>query len=73
MVLNRDYMVEKKVSLPLNGNYRIYSVSKTDGLQYVEADSANTLDLTLAAGDAALIRLQKAEEVAFTIEYRLKK
>ena len=73
MVLNRDYMVEKKVSLPLNGNYRIYSVSKTDGLQYVEADSANTLDLTLAAGDAALIRLQKAEEDAFTIEYRLKK
>ena len=73
MILNRDYMVEKNVSLKLNGNYRIYEVSKTDGLQYVKAESTDTIDVTLAAGDAVLLRLQKADEEAFTIEYRLSK
>ncbi len=73
MVLNRDYMAEKTVTLPLNGNYRIYEVSKTDGLQKVIADCTDKLELTLAAGDATLLRLQKAEEEAFTVEYRLEK
>ena len=73
MVLNRDYMEGKEIKLPLNGSYRIYEVSKTDGLQYVTADGVNTLPLTLAAGDAALLRLQKSEEEAFTVEYRLSK
>lgn len=73
MVLNRDYMEGKEIKLPLNGSYRVYEVSKTDGLQYVTADGVNTLTLTLAAGDAALLRLQKSEEEAFTVEYRLSK
>lgn len=73
MVLNRDYMTKKTVSLDLNGKYRVYEVSKTDGLQYCINDSTDKLELTLAAGDATLIRLQKADEEAFTIEYRLDK
>ncbi len=73
MILNRDYMTEKTLSLDLNGNYRVYEVSKVDGLQYCINDSTNKLELTLAAGDAMLVRLQKADEEAYTIEYRLSK
>jgi len=73
MILNRDYMEEKCVSLALNGNYRIYEISKTDGLQYVIADNTSKIEIKLAAGDAMLIRLQKAEEKEYSIEYRLSK
>ena len=73
MILNRDYMTAKQFSLDLNGQYRVYEVSKADGLQYVTADSTDKLEFTLAAGDATLIRLQKADEEAFTVEYRLTK
>lgn len=73
MVLNRDYMTEKSFTLKLNGSYRVYEVSKEDGLQYVVSDATDNLEISLAAGDAKLIRLQKADEEAFTIEYRLSK
>ena len=62
---------EKTVSLPLRDHYRVYEVSKADGCQRVLTDTASTLTLTLAAGDAVLLRLQKASEDAFTIEYKL--
>ena len=73
MVLNRDYLAEKTLTLALNGKYRVYEVSKDDGLQYIAADSTDKLNVQLAAGDAALFRLQPADEEAFTIEYRLSK
>ena len=73
LILNRDYMESKTVTLELNGNYRIYEVSKEDGLQYVKSDSTNKIEVDLIPGDAVLYRLQKAEEEAFTIEYKLNK
>jgi hypothetical protein len=73
MVLNRDYAVDKTVTLKLNGTYRVYEVSREDGLQYVVDDATETLSLHLEAGDAALLRLQPAAEEAFTLEYRLVK
>jgi hypothetical protein len=73
MVLNRDYAVDKTVTLKLKGTYRIYEVSREDGLQYVVDDATETLSLHLEAGDAALLRLQPAAEEAFTLEYRLVK
>lgn len=73
MVLNRDYMTEAEICLELNGKYRIYEVSKTDGLQNVISDCTDKLDLSLIPGDACLLRLQKADEEAFTIEYQLSK
>jgi hypothetical protein len=36
-------------------------------------ENTDKLALTLAPGDAALVRLQNADEEAFTIEYRLSK
>ena len=73
MVLNRDYISGKSVDLKLNGSYRVYEVSRDDGLQYVKNDSTDVLSLELAAGDAALLRLQPAADEAFTVEYRLVK
>ena len=73
LILNRDYMDGCEVKLALNGNYRIYNVSKEDGLQYVKNESTDAISLILAPGDATLVRLQKADEDAFTIEYRLTK
>ena len=73
MVLNRDYAIDKTVTLKLNGTYRVYEVSREDGLQYVVDDATETLSLHLEAGDAALLRLQPAAEEAFTLEYRLVK
>ncbi len=73
MVLNRDYTEGKTMALPLKRTARIYRVSKQDGLQFVTADAADTLYVTLAPGDGALFRLQDAAEDAFTVEYRLQK
>ena len=73
MVLNRDYVSDKTVTLKLNKKYRVYEVSRDDGLQYIRNDSTEMLSLHLEAGDAALLRLQSAEDEAFTLEYRLVK
>ena len=73
MVLNRDYINAKTISLKLNRDYRIYEVSRDDGMQYVQNEGTDTLSLHLEAGDAVLLRLQPSEEEAFTIEYRLVK
>ncbi len=73
MVLNRDYAVTQTVRVPLNGNYRIYEVSKEDGAQRVVCESTDTLTVDLIPGDGALFRLQHAEQEAFTVEYRLTK
>lgn len=73
MVLNRDYLSDKTVTLKLNKSYRVYEVSRHDGLQYVKNDCTDIVSLHLKAGDAALLRLQPAEDNAFTVEYRLVK
>ena len=73
MILNRDYEIAQSFNLPLNGTYRLYEVSKTDGCQYVIADSTDRIEITLDKGDAALYRIQNASEDAFTAEYRLMK
>ena len=73
MVLNRDYLSGKTVTLKFNQSYRVYEVSRDDGLQYVKDDCTDLLSLHLEAGDAALLRLQPAKEEAFTVEYRLVK
>lgn len=73
MILNRDYMVDKTVKLDLNGNYRLYEVSRNDGLQHIKANSTTKLEVSLAPGDAVLYRLQNPLEESFTIEYTLSK
>ena len=71
LILNRDYETEQTVSLPLQGATRIYEVSKADGRQRVIEEKAEAICLTLAPGDAALLRLQDAKDAPFTVEYKL--
>lgn len=72
-VLNRNYTWDQKFSLQFKKNYRVYEVSKQDGFQKLFKDSADTLELTLEAGDAMLFRLQDSSEEAYLIDYVLKK
>lgn len=71
MILNRDFEEGQTFTLPLNGRYRLYEVSKADGCQYVAAESIDRIEVTLAKGDAVLYRIQPAQEEAYTVEYRL--
>lgn len=71
LLLNRDYDRAQSFDIPLGDAYRLYEVSKTDGCQYVVADSTRRITVTLDKGDAVLYRIQKADEEAFTVEYRL--
>ena len=71
MVLNRDYEKALNAEIAMNGDYRLYEVSKVDGKQSVIADSTATLKLDLKPGDAILLRVQDAKDEAFTCEYAL--
>ncbi|MBQ8402206.1 MAG: hypothetical protein IJX14_09790 [Clostridia bacterium] len=73
VILNRDFTVEKAVELALQKEYRIYEVSRETGRQSVICDSTDRFTITLAPGDAVLVRVQDAAEEAFTAEYRLEK
>ncbi len=73
LVLNRDYEIPAAPALPLNRPCRLYTVSPEDGTQQVLCDRTDTLRLQLAPGDAALLRVQNADEAPFTVEYRLEK
>jgi len=73
IVLNRDYIEKRDIEINLKGEYRLYEVSKADGMQRVIADKTDKINVTLEAGDAVLYRLQKAEAEAYTIEYVLEK
>lgn len=70
LVLNREFEKPLEASIPLKGMYHIYEVSKEDGKQYLR-DTADVLQVSLAPGDAVLLRVQPAEEVPFTAEYRI--
>ncbi len=71
VILNRDFEKTADIKLSLKDNFRVYEVSKEDGKQSVIFESADELPLTLKPGDAVLYRFQRADEQAFTIEYKL--
>ncbi|MBQ7314065.1 MAG: hypothetical protein IJW81_10815 [Clostridia bacterium] len=73
MVLNRDFAAAKTVTLNFKETVRLYSVSRETGRQIPMDGEVDTTTIELAAGDAALIRVQPAAEEAYTIEYRLEK
>jgi len=55
----------------MKGEFRVYEVSKVDGYQDVICESTSKLSLKLAPGDAVLLRVQPANDEAFTCEYKL--
>lgn len=71
VVLNRDFCKTAKFTLPLKGDFRVYEVSKADGVQRVINDSACEISFALQPGDAVLYRFQPSSEQAFICEYEL--
>ena len=70
-ILNRDYEKKSDITLSLKNTSRLYVVDRTDGKQKLLEDSADKINVSLAEGDAILIRVQDAKEEAYTIEYSL--
>ena len=71
MILNRDYEKELSTVFELKESLRVYEVSREDGKQRVIHEAVSQLPIELAPGDAILLRLQKAGEEMYTIEYKL--
>lgn len=70
LVLNREFEKPLEAEIPLKGVYHIYEVSKADGVQQL-IDTADVLKITLAPGDAALLRIQPGLEEPFIAQYSL--
>ena len=71
LVLNREFEKELQAQIPLKGAYNIYEVSREDGKQHLVCENVTSIPVSLACGDAVLLRLQKAGEELCTIEYKL--
>ena len=71
VILNRDFCKTAEFTLSLKDNFRIYEVSKEDGVQRMLHDSKTELAFTLQPGDAVLYRFQNADEQPFVCEYEL--
>jgi len=72
-IQNRDYRERRKYELKLKQGFRVYEVSKEDGMQRVKQEGKDILKLDLASGDAVLMRFQDPGEEAFAIDYILDK
>lgn len=57
----------------IDQEFGIYEVSQEDGMQTVREDKAESLTLSLDAGDAVLLRFQDSKETAYLIDYVLDK
>jgi hypothetical protein len=72
-VQNRDYKQERSFNIDLRRDFRVYEVSSKDGFQYLTNDSTKTLNLTLKAGDATLLRFDDPTNQPYLIDYVIKK
>ena len=73
MIQNRDYKERQQFNLELQKEFRVYEVSKDDGMQRVRNEKVSKLGLLMQPGDAVLFRFQDAKEEPFLIDYVLKK
>lgn len=70
-ILNRDFYKELNEKIELKAKFNVYEVSKTDGKQRLVCENTDKIDVSLACGDAVLLRVQPAGEELCTIEYTL--
>ena len=73
MVVNRDYLEKKDITLKFKQNVRIYEVSRKDGEQRVLCDSTDSLTASFIEGGMALYRIESADNEPSIIEYYLEK
>ena len=70
-VLNREFEKELNAEIPLKGAYNLYEVSREDGKQYLKDENVSSIQVSLAPGDAVLLRLQNPGEELYTVDYQL--
>lgn len=73
LIQNRDFLESREFCLSLQKNFRIYVVSKEDGMQSVKEENTKEVTLTLEPGDGILLRFQDVSEEAYLIDYVLEK
>ncbi len=73
MVVNRDYLEKKDITLEFKDNMRVYEVSREDGEQRVVYDKTKTFTQNFIEGGMALYRVEPASNEPATIEYYLEK
>ncbi|MBE5772443.1 MAG: hypothetical protein E7337_00735 [Clostridiales bacterium] len=73
MVLNRDYRLEREISLELKALGRVWEVSGEDGYQHIVAEDAEAFSANYVPGELRIFRIQPACEDTFEIEYYLDK
>ncbi len=73
MVVNRDYLTAKDITLEFKEDMRVYEVSREDGEQRVICDSTRTLTQSFIEGGMALYRVEPVSNEPSIIEYYLEK
>ena len=73
MVVNRDYLEKKDITLNFKENMRVYEISREDGEQRVLVDSTNSLTQSFIEGGMALYRIEPSTNEPSIIEYYLEK
>ncbi len=73
MVVNRDYLDAKDITLNFKENVRVYEVSREDGEQRILCDSTDSLTANFIEGGMALYRIESAKNEPSIIEYYLEK
>lgn len=73
MVVNRDYLEKKDITISFKENVRVYEVSREDGEHRVLCDSTDTLTASFIEGGMALYRIESAKAEPSIIEYYLEK
>lgn len=73
MVLNRDYMAERDLTIALKAPANVYEVSPEDGQQHLVAQNAASVTAHYVPGDMKVFRIQPAAEDAYLVEYYIDK
>ena len=73
MVLNRDYLEKKDITLKFKEKMRVYEVSRDDGEQRVLFDSTDSLTASFIEGGMALYRVEPVSNEPSIVEYYLEK
>ena len=73
IIQNRDYEQDHIFELKLKQQFRIYEVSKANGMQKILSNATDHLQLHMEAGDAIFLRAQDSKEEPFLIDYILQK
>ncbi|MBQ8427743.1 MAG: hypothetical protein IJX18_00650 [Clostridia bacterium] len=71
LILNRDYLTTRTLSLSLKNAANVYEIGNKDGKQVLVEQDCKRLKLDLAPAECVFLRLQPADATPYLIEYEL--